>query len=44
FSLNPFKDIRLGIKMFLKGKLSLIPHSAGNLSGLFKKIREKEKR
>ncbi|MFH1564126.1 MAG: 4Fe-4S dicluster domain-containing protein [Nitrospirota bacterium] len=42
-SFNPFKDILLAIKMFLKGKLSLIPHSAGNLKGLFKKIREKEK-
>ncbi len=44
FSLNPFKDIPLGIKMFLKGKLSLMPHSAGNLRGLFKRVREKEKR
>ncbi|PIP40667.1 heterodisulfide reductase subunit C [Candidatus Desantisbacteria bacterium CG_4_10_14_3_um_filter_40_18] len=41
FSLNPFKDIPLGIKMFLKGKLNLMPHSAGNFRGLFKRIREK---
>jgi heterodisulfide reductase subunit C len=42
FSLNLFKDIPLGIKMFLKGKLSLVPHSVGNLKGLFKRIREKD--
>lgn len=43
-SLNPFKDIPLGIKMFLKGKLSLMPHISGNLRGLFDKIRKMEKK
>jgi len=41
-SLNPFKDILLGIKMFLKGKLNLMPQVAGSLKELFKRIRKGE--
>ncbi|MDI6752715.1 MAG: 4Fe-4S dicluster domain-containing protein [bacterium] len=43
-SLNPFKDIPLGIKMFLKGKLSIFPHIVRGSNKIFKRINRIQKK
>ncbi|MEK7812438.1 MAG: heterodisulfide reductase subunit C, partial [Candidatus Desantisbacteria bacterium] len=37
-SMHLFKDMPLGIKMFLKGKLSLFPHTVRGSREIFEKI------
>ncbi|MEK7274764.1 MAG: heterodisulfide reductase, partial [Candidatus Desantisbacteria bacterium] len=37
-SMHLFKDVSLGIKMFLKGKLSLFPHTVRGSQEIFEKI------
>ncbi len=46
FSIQPFKDILAGGKLFINGKLPLFPHGIekpGEMQQLFARVREKEK-
>ncbi|MBU0702078.1 4Fe-4S dicluster domain-containing protein [bacterium] len=39
-SMHLFKDVLLGIRMFLKGKLALFPHVVKGSGGIFKRLKE----